>query len=112
MIPPAPLPFDVKIESDSISLKPGETKHFNLIISPESENNIGVSLISTTTHDFLDVSLTHDTPETFQLDKDSPRPIHTNISAAEDAMPGTYKILLGGQTSDVAVSKFITVTIE
>ena len=107
-----PLPFDVKVESDSIYLKPGETKHFNLIVSPESENNIGVSLISVTTHDFLDVSLTHETTETFQLDKDSPRPIHTNISAAEDAIPGTYKILLGGQTSDVAVSKFITVTIE
>ena len=107
-----PLPFDVQLEANSISLRPGDSKHFNLIVSPQSEEDIGVSLISSTTHDFLEVTLTHDTPETFQLDYDAPRPIHTNIIAAEDAMPGTYKILLGGQTSDVAISKFITVTIE
>jgi len=39
-------------------------------------------------------------------------PIHTRISASEDAVPGTYKILLGAQSSDVAVSKYVTVTIE
>ena len=107
-----PLPFDIDLESDSVSLKPGDTAHFNLIVSPNSENNIGVSLITTTTHDFLDVSLAHNTPETFQLGSDSPMPVHTNISADEDARSGTYKILLGGQTSEVAISKFITVTIE
>ena len=51
-------------------------------------------------------------PETFQLDFDAPRPIHTTISASEDAVPGTYKVLLGAQSPDIAISKFVTVTIE
>ncbi len=58
------------------------------------------------------MDLVNDTPETFQLDFDAPRPIHTNISASEDAVSGTYKILLGVQSSDIAISKFVTVTIE
>jgi virginiamycin B lyase len=46
------------------------------------------------------------------LDFDAPHPIHTSIHASEDAISGTYKILLGAQSSDVAISKFVTVTIE
>ena len=65
-----------------------------------------------TTHEFLNVDLTHDSSETFQLDFDAPRPIHTTITALEDATPGTYKILLGAQSSDVAISKFVTVTVK
>ena len=72
----------------------------------------GVSLILNPTHEFLNVDLDHSAPTSFQLDFDAPRPIHTTISASEDAVPGVYKILLGAQSSDVAVSKFITVTIE
>ena len=73
---------------------------------------LGVSLILSPTSEFLDVDLTQDTPETFQLDSDVPRPIHTNISASEDAISGTYKILFGAQSSDVSIGKFVTVTIE
>jgi hypothetical protein len=71
-----------------------------------------VSLILSTTHEFLNIDIVNDSPEIFQLDFDSPRFIHTNISASNDAVPGTYKILLGVQSSDVAISKFVTVTIE
>ena len=34
------------------------------------------------------------------------------ISASDDALPGTYKILLGTQSGDVTISKFLTVIIE
>jgi len=51
-------------------------------------------------------------PESFQLGSDTPRPIHTTISTTDDAIPGTYKVLLGVQSSDVAISKYVTVTIE
>jgi virginiamycin B lyase len=71
-----------------------------------------VSLILLTTHEFLNVDLVNDTPEKFQLDFDAPRPIYTTISASDDAVPGTYKVLLGAQSPDVAISKFVTVTIE
>lgn len=108
-----PLPFEIQLESDELTLTPGESQHFNFIISPESQKDLlGISLVLSTTHDFLEVDLTHDSSETFQLDFDAPRPIHTNITASEDALPGTYKILLGAQSSDVAISKFVTVTVK
>ena len=108
-----PLPLEIELETDSIVLTPGESKQFNFIVSPNSQNDLfDVSLIHNTTHDFLSVSLESDIPETFQLDFDVPRPIHIEISSGEDAVSGSYKILLGAQLPDVAVSKFITVTIE
>jgi len=108
-----PLPIEIQLGADSITLAPGESQHFNYIISPNSQKDLfGVSLITNPTHEFLSVTLEHSTPKSFQLDFDAPRPIHTEISASDDAVPGVYKILLGAQSSDVAVSKFITVTIE
>ena len=71
-----------------------------------------VLLIRNTTHEFLDVTLDHNTSEIFQLNSGDSIPIHTNISVDDNAVPGTYKILLGVQLSDIAVSKFVTVTIE
>ncbi|MCV0409424.1 lyase [Nitrosopumilus sp.] len=108
-----PLPLEIQFESNSITLAPGETKHFNFIVSPKSQKDLlGVSLILSPTHDFLNVDLVNNSPKSFQLDFDAPRPIHTSIHASEDAISGTYKILLGAQSSDVAISKFVTVTIE
>jgi len=108
-----PLPIEIQLESNSITLSPGDSQHFNYVVSPNSQKDLfGVSLITNPTHEFLSITLEYSTPESFQLDFDAPRPIHTEISASEDAVPGVYKILLGAQSSDVAVSKFITVTIE
>lgn len=108
-----PLPADIDLESTSLVLNSGDSKHFNFVITPQSQQDLmGVRLLLTPTHDFIDVKLTHDYPSVFQLDDDAPRPIHTDISASEDATPGTYKVLIGLQTADVAISKFVTVTIE
>ncbi|MGH1566972.1 MAG: lyase [Nitrosopumilus sp.] len=107
------LPIEIQLDSDMITLAPGDSQHFNFIVSLNSQSDmLGVSLILSPTSEFLDVDLIQDTPETFQLDSDVPRPIHTNISASEDAMSGTYKILFGAQSSDVSIGKFVTVTIE
>lgn len=109
----APLPIEIQLDSDTLTLAPGESKQFNFIVSPQSQNDLlGVSTILSSTHDFLNVELVMDSPETFQLDSDAPRPLQTTISASDGAVSGTYKVLLGGQLSDVAVSKFVTVTIE
>ena len=107
-----PLPFEIQLESNALILEPGDAQHFNFIVSPKSQKDMNVSLVLSTTHEFLNVDLDHDTPATFQLDFDAPRPVHTTISASDDAVPGTYKVLLGVQSSDIAVSKFVTVTIE
>lgn len=107
-----PLPIEIQLESNELSLLSGDSKHFNFIVSPLSENDLDVDLILSPTHDFLSIELDHDSTNSFQLDFDAPRPIHSTISASEDAIPGTYKILLGAQSSDIAISKYVTVTIE
>jgi len=107
-----PLPFEIQLESDSLTLAPGETQNLNFAVYPKSQKDmLGISLILSTTHEFLNVDLVNDTPETFQLDSGVPLPIHITISASNDAIPGTYKILLGVQSPDIAISKFVTVTI-
>ena len=108
-----PLPLEIQFESNSITLTPGNSQGFNFGVSSKSPQDLSdVSLILSSTHDFLNVDLIDNSPQTFQLDSDAPRPISTTIHASEDAMPGTYKILLGVQLSDVAISKYVTVTIE
>ncbi len=108
-----PLPIEIQLELDSLTLSPGDSQSLNFVVSPTLQKDLfGVSLILITTHDFLSIDLTNNTPETFQLDFDAPRPILTTITASEDAIPGTYKILLGAQSPDIAISKFVTVTIE
>jgi len=108
-----PLPLEIQLESNTLVLAPGETQKLNFIVSPNSQKDmLNISLVLSTTHEFLNVNLVDNSPRTFQLDFDAPRSIHTTISASEDAASGTYKILLGAQSPDVAISKYVTVTIE
>jgi len=107
-----PLPLEIQLEIPSIVMNPSDSQNLNFIVYPTSENNLGVSLILESTHDFFNIELEMNSPETFQLDSETPRTIHTIISTTDDAVPGTYKVLLGVQSSDVAISKFVTVTIE
>jgi virginiamycin B lyase len=108
-----PLPLEIQLESDGLTLNSGDSKHFNFIVSPEPYNEgLEVSLILSPAHEFLNVDVHMDSPKSFSLVPGSPVPIHTTISASEDAISGTYKILLGAQSPDIAVSKYVTVTIE
>jgi virginiamycin B lyase len=108
-----PLPLEIQFEYDTLNLLPGDSANFHFIISPQFNNgNLELSSIVSTTHDFLTVNFIHDSVETFELDSDSPIPVHVDISASDDALSGTYKILLGVQSDDVTISKFLTVIIE
>ncbi|MCH8085239.1 MAG: lyase [Thaumarchaeota archaeon] len=108
-----PLPFEIKLDSDTLILTPGETQNFNFVVSPTLQKEmLDIILVLSTTHEFLNVNLVNDSPDTFQLNSNSAVPIHTIISISEDAIPGTYKILLGAQSPDIAISKYVTVTIE
>jgi len=105
------LPLSVELESDEILMKAGESRNLNYVINPQSEHAIsGVSLVMSGTHDFLSLATSH--PKSFQLDSDDPSSIDVTISASEKAVPGTYKVLLGAQTENVSISKFITLVIE
>ena len=107
-----PLPFEIQFESDEVKLSPGDSVTNHFIISPQFENDVlQISSITSTTHDFLTVDLIHGSDKVIELNSDDPVAIHVEISASDDAIPGIYKILLGGQSSDIAISKFLTVII-
>ena len=99
------LPLTIELDSDTISLVPGESKNLSLIIS--ASQNLDVSLVISTTSDSLDVY--SDSPKTFQLESES---IDVTISASGESIPEIYKVLLGVQTKDVSVSKFATIVIQ
>ena len=108
-----PLPLEIQFEYGTLNLLPGNSANFHFIISPQFNNgNLELSSIVSTTHDFLTVNFIHDSVETFELDSHNPIPVHVDISASDDALSGTYKILLGVQSDDVTISKFLTVIIE
>jgi virginiamycin B lyase len=107
------LPLDIELDSNIVSLKAGQSSSINFVVAPNTSQDLSdVSLILTDTHEFLNVVSDSNIPQTFQLDFDAPRPITTTIFVSEDALPGTYKVLLGAQTDEVSVSKFLTVIIE
>ena len=71
-------------------------------------------LVASATHDFLTVELLDTSLDIIAIVGDPAETIMipTLISASDDALPGTYKILLGTQSGDVTISKFLTVIIE
>ncbi|MDH5697123.1 MAG: lyase, partial [Nitrosopumilus sp.] len=107
-----PLPLEIQLQSNSLIISSGNSQEFDFTISSKSEENLSsVSLISSSTHDFLDVVLDN-TSNSFQLDSGASRPISVILAVSDDAIPGTYKVLLGAQLPDIAISKYVTVTIE
>ncbi|HJM00630.1 MAG TPA: lyase [Nitrosopumilus sp.] len=108
-----PLPLEIEFEFDVLNLSSGDSFAFDFMISSQFENEPSeISSVISTTHDFLTVNLINDSAETFQLDSDDPVTVHVEISASDNAIPGIYKILLGAQSPDVTISKYLTVIIE
>ena len=108
-----PLPYEIQLEANDLNIAPGDSQRFNFIVSSEFQReSLGASLILSPANDSLMVNLEHGTHSSFQLEPGSSYPVHTTISVSEDAVSGQYKVLLGAQSSDVAISKFVTVTVE
>ena len=107
------LPLEIQFEYDVLNITSDDSATFHFIINSEFENDVlYLSSVISTTHDFLKVELIHDSVETFELNSDNPVAIHVKISSSDDALPGTYKILLGAESSDITIGKFLTVIIE
>ena len=107
------LPLDIQLDTNTVFLKVGQAMDLTFVISPQSPNDLlDVSLILSDSEDFLDIVSTISQPQTFQLDFDALRPVEISILSSEDAVPGTYKVLLGAHTNEVSVSKFLTIVIE
>jgi virginiamycin B lyase len=110
-----PLPLEIQLEQNTLNLVPGESQEFQYIISVGSQNNnLDLSLVTSGTHDFLTVNVLDNSANLVAIVDDPREPITitTMISASDNALSGTYKILLGVQSDDVTISKFLTVIIE
>jgi len=105
-----PLPFEINIDTEYIVLKKGEQTQINVNFIPNS-NSQTILLVSTSTAAFDDLSV-KSSVETIQLSSNEPISIPIQISASENALSGTYKVLIGGQTHDVTISKYLTLQVE
>ncbi len=105
-----PLPFEINIDTEEIILKKGEQTQINVNFISNS-NSQTISLVSTSTAAFDDLSV-KSSVETIQLNSNEPISIPIQISASENALSGTYKVLIGGQTDDVTISKYLTLQVE
>jgi len=105
-----PLPFEINIDTEDIVLKKGEQTQINVNFIPNS-NSQTILLVSTSTAAFDDLSV-KSSVETIQLSSNEPISIPIQISASENALSGTYKVLIGGQTHDVTISKYLTLQVE
>ena len=109
------LPLEIQLEQNTLNLVPGESQEFQYIISVGSQNdNLDLFLVASGTHDFLTVNVLDNSADLVAIVADPAETIviSTMISASDNALPGTYKILLGTQSGDVTISKFLTVIIE
>ena len=109
------LPLEIQLKQNTLNIIPGESQEFHYTISTKSQNDsLEFFLVAAATHDFLTVNVLDNSADLVAIVDDPSETIviPTVISASDDALPGTYKILLGTQSGDVTISKFLTVIIE
>ncbi len=106
-----PLPIEIHLNEDEISLYPGKSNNLSFTIYSITENTLpSVSLVLSESSDFLDVQTIDSLPE--NLLSDSIKSINVTFYADDELIPGTYKVLLGAATDQVSVSKFVTVIVK
>lgn len=104
-----PLPFEIHLGEDKVSLNPGESKELNFTITSNSENTLPASVIISDSSDFLDIH-TNDSP--LEISISDFKLVNVTLHADEELTPGEYKVLLGAETPQISVSKFVTVIVE
>ena len=106
-----PLPFEIELSTTSLSLQPGDSNTLTYSILPTTDSEIfPVFLNLADSQNFIDVSTSQKYSDIFKLES-KPKTVDITISTDASALPGTYKILLGAQTEDVAISKYLTLEI-
>lgn len=104
-----PLPFEIHLDEDKVSLLPGESKKLNFTIIPNSENALFTTLVLSDSSEFLDLQINDSPLEILISDSQS---INVTLHANEELTPGEYKVLLGAETEHVSIGKFVTVIVD
>ncbi len=106
------LPFDIELKQNSVSLATGNSITVVYDIIPKTDDEIfPVFLNFADPHDFIEIEPAQKYSDIFSLDAGETKQIQITVSADESSIPGNYKLLVGAQTEDVAISKFITLEI-
>ena len=109
-----PLPFTIDIDNQNIILERSQTAEvllqFNIpnILLGEGEVSASLNISSTASSSDLIITSEHTVLNSLVGGSQS---YLIQITAGEDALSGTHKVLLGAFDDEIAVSKFITVTI-
>ena len=108
------LPFTIDIDTQNIILERGQTAEvllqFNIPNVLLGEGEVSASLNKSSTATTSDLIITSEHTVLNSLVGDSQSYL-IQITAGENALPDTHKVLLGAFDDEIAVSKFITVTI-
>jgi virginiamycin B lyase len=104
-----PLPFQIELDQTEITLKKGEKADLSMKVIPSSAGKI--SFTSSNTAQFSDIVVDFDKAEQ-EISGNEPASISVTIEANNNALSGTYKVLLGAQNDEVSVSQFVTIIIE
>ena len=104
-----PLPFSIDIDTKEITLEKGETTTVTLTLISTTDTWISGNVNYSSTSTFSDIII-KPALNNFAL-SDQVTTVSVEIMVSEHALSGTHKVLLGGYTDDIAISKFITVTI-
>ena len=107
-----PLPLEIEIVPQTISLKKGESADLTLQIIPlKRQSSQDVSVITGTTATFSDLIIEPERVD-LNLSYDALPTIPLTITANENALTTTHKVLVGVQAQDVTISKYVTIKIE
>ena len=105
------LPFDIDLNTENIILEKGETAEIILEFSSTDTAPHGHLVNISTTSLFDDLIINPESTE-FSSNDSVSESIRIQVTASDSALPDTHKILLGAYNDEIAISKFITVTIE
>jgi len=107
-----PLPLEIEIAPQEITLKKGESIELPLEIIPlKGANSENVSIVISTTATFSDLIIESEIDNLY-LNNDEIQTISITITANEKSLARTHKVLVGVQTADVTISKYVTIKIE
>ena len=99
------------MNTENIVLERGETAEIILEFSSTDTTPHRYLVNISTTSLFEDLVINPESTE-FSFSDLVSESIRVQITASDSALPDTHKILLGAYNDEIAISKFITVTIE
>ena len=120
-----PLPVSVQTEPSVFELEAGDNGTFTAIFIPRSNeivNGTDNSTITTLSTEIFNGTVTvlsadeflnaHIEGGDFVLNSNQLHAVNVMITVSEETVPGIYKILLGVQSSEITISKYVTVAVR